>query len=263
MWLSRSTPVASYSAPPLRGREDIVPDVVRVSRTLPWREAAKESDTLRPLLLNQFRHEDFRGKLVLDVGTGEGRLAFVAASAGARVVGVDLDRTKLMHARAYAGIRNIPHVEFVLGDVDKTPYHEFARDPIDAVISNLCMSPEIVWHSSRALRPGGMFIFCCHHGDHWKETRRGSHWAFYEDVMTDLLEDNRFDVTFMGVDTTVALFDELREVELFLRDSVVRKWVEDGRWEELADSFAQGENHLTLSYLVVKARKLAAAYRAE
>jgi len=247
----------------LRGREDIVPDVVRVSRTLPWREAAKESDTLRPLLLNQFRHEDFRGKLVLDVGTGEGRLAFVAASAGARVVGVDLDRTKLMHARAYAGIRNIPHVEFVLGDVDKTPYHEFARDPIDAVISNLCMSPEIVWHSSRALRPGGMFIFCCHHGDHWKETRRGSQWAFYEDVMTDLLEDNRFDVTFMGVDTTVALFDELREVELFLRDSVVRKWVEDGRWEELADSFAQGENHLTLSYLVVKARKLAAAYRAE
>src|SRR5439155_1617559 len=83
-----------------------------------------------------------------DAGTGEGRLAFVAASAGARVVGVDLDRTKLMHARAYAGIRNIPHVEFVLGDVDKTPYHEFARDAIDAVISNLCMSPEIVWHSS-------------------------------------------------------------------------------------------------------------------
>ena len=240
-----------------------MPDVVRVGRTLPWREAAKESDSLRPLLLDQFRHEDFRGKLVLDVGTGEGRLAFVAASAGARVVGVDLDRTKLMHARAYAGIRNIPHVEFVLGDVDKTPYHEFARDAIDAVISNLCMSPEIVWHSSRALRPGGAFIFCCHHGDHWKETRRGSQWAFYEDAMTELLEDNRFEVTFMGVDTTVARFDELREVELFLRDSVVRKWVEDGRWEELADSFAQGENHLTLSYLVVKARKLAGAYRAE
>src|SRR2546422_11134175 len=88
-------------------------------------------------------------------------------------------------------------------------------------------------------------------------------WAFYEDAMTELLEDNRFEVTFMGVDTTVARFDELREVELFLRDSVVRKWVEDGRWEELADSFAQGENHLTLSYLVVKARKLAGAYRAE
>ncbi len=233
--------MASYPARPLRHRGDIVPDVVRVSRTLPWREAAKESDALRPMLLDQFRHEDFRGRRVLDVGTGEGRLAFIAASAGAHVVGVDLDRTKLMHARAYAGIRDFRNVEFVLGDVDKTPYHEFARDPIDAVISNLCMSAEIVWHSSRALRPGGAFVFCCHH----------------------LLEENRFEVTFMGVDTTLALFDELREAELFLRDSVVRRWVEDGRWEELSDSFARGEKHLTLSYLIVKARKLAAAYAAE
>jgi hypothetical protein len=78
--------------------------------------------------------------------------------------------------------------------------------------------------------------------------------------MTDLLQDNRFEVAFMAVDTTVARFDELREVELFLRDSVVRRWVEDGRWEELSDSFARGEKQLTLSYLVVKARKVAAAY---
>src|SRR5439155_158517 len=140
-------------------------------------------DSLRPMLLEQVRHEDLRGRRVLDVGTGEGRLAFVAASVGARVIGVDLDRVKLMHARAYAGIRDFRNTEFVLGDVEKTPYHEFSRDSIDAVISNLCMSPEIVWHSSRALRPGGAFIFAAHHGDHWKETRRGSRFAFYEDSM--------------------------------------------------------------------------------
>jgi len=81
--------------------------------------------------------------------------------------------------------------------------------------------------------------------------------------MRDLLEENRFDVAFIGVDTTVALFDELREAELFLRDSVVRRWVEDGRWEELSDSFARGEKHLTLSYLIVKARKLSSGYEAE
>src|SRR5438093_1415321 len=153
------------------------------------------------MLLDQIRHEDFRGRRVVDLGTGEGRLAFVVADLGGRVIGVDLDRVKLMHARAYAGIRDFRNVEFVLGDVEKTPYHEFARDPIDAVVSNLCMSPEIVWHSSRALRPGGAFIFCAHHGDHWKETRRGSRWAFYEDSMRDLLEENRFQVEFLGVDT--------------------------------------------------------------
>jgi len=166
-----------------------MPDVARVSRLLPWREAAKDVDSLRPMLLEQVRHEDLRGRRVLDVGTGEGRLAFVAASVGARVIGVDLDRVKLMHARAYAGIRDFRNTEFVLGDVEKTPYHEFSRDPIEAVISNLCMSPEIIWHSSRALRPGGAFIFAAHHGDHWKETRRGSRFAFYEDSMRDLLEE--------------------------------------------------------------------------
>src|SRR5688572_8147623 len=237
-----------------------MPDVVRVGRTVPWREAARELDTLRPMLLDQFRHEDFRGRHVLDVGTGEGRLAFVAAGLGAKVTGVDLDRVKLMHARAYAGLRDFRYVEFVVGDVEKTPYHEFVREPIDAVISNLCMSPEIVGHASRSLRPGGKFIFAAHHGDHWKETRRGSRWAFYEDRMRDLLEERRFAIEFIGVDTTVAEFEQFREVEFFLRGRTGRRWVEDGRWQELSDAFARGEKHLTLSFLVVKAHRTAAPY---
>src|SRR5439155_1123605 len=145
-----------------------MPDVARVSRHLPWREAAKDVDSLRPMLLEQVRHEDLRGRRVLDVGTGEGRLAFVAASVGARVIGVDLDRVKLMHARAYAGIRDFRNTEFVLG-----------------------------------------------------------------------------------------------EVELYLRDATVRRWVEDGRWQELTDAFARRERHLTLSYLIVKARRTTAPYTVE
>src|SRR5207249_1484685 len=133
-----------------------MPDVARVSRHLPWREAAKDVDSLRPMLLEQVRHEDLRGRRVLDVGTGEGGL------------------------------------------------------------------------------------------------------AFYEDSMRDLLEENRFAIEFMGVDTTVAEFEDLREVELFLRDATVRRWVEDGRWQELTDAFARRERHLTLSYLIVKARRTTA-----
>ncbi len=234
-----------------------MPDVVRQSRRLLWRDAARHAFEVRPMLLDQFRHEDFRGKRTLDVGTGEGRLAFIAAGLGGRAIGVDLDRAKLQVARAYAGVRDIRHVEFVYGDVEKTPYGEFSAEPFDFVVSNLCMSPEIVWHSSRALRPGGKFVFCCHHGDHWKETRRGSRWAFCEDTMQDLLEENRFEVEYIGVDTIVAEFEHLREVELFLRDETVRHWVDDGRWEELSDSFARGEKQLTQSYLIVKARRLA------
>jgi hypothetical protein len=78
--------------------------------------------------------------------------------------------------------------------------------------------------------------------------------------MRELLEENRFAPDFMGVDTTVVLFHQLREVELFLRDRTVRRWVEDGRWQELSDSFVRGERHLTLSYLIVKAQRTAAPY---
>src|SRR2546430_14850675 len=95
------------------------------------------------------------------------------------------------------------------------------------------MSPEIIWHSSRALRPGGAFIFAAHHGDHWKETRRGSRFAFYEDSMRDLLKENRFAIEFMGVDTTVAEFEDLREVELSPPTPPVQRGLEAGAWREL------------------------------
>lgn len=234
-------------------------EVLRQTRRLLWRDAARHTFDLRPMLLEQFRHEDFRGKRVFDVGTGEGRLAIVAAGLGGRVIGVDLDRGALQAGRAYAALKDIRHVEFVYGDAEKSAYREFSAEPFDYIVSNLCMSPAIVWHSARALRTGGKFIFCCHHGDHWRETRRGSRWSFYEDTMEDLLEENGLDVEFLGVDTIVAEFEELREVELFLRDRIVRRWVEDGRWEELSDSFARGEKQLTQSYLIVKARRLSGA----
>jgi len=233
-----------------------MPDVVRVTRTLPSREAAKESFGLRPMLLAQFRHEDFRGTRVLDVGTGDGRLAFVAAHLGARVLGVDLDRAKLMQARSYAGVRDLRRAEFVWGDVEKSSYREFSPNPLDFVLSNLCMSPEIVLRSSVALRVGGKMIFCCHHSDHWKETKRGSRWSFSEDAMEDLLHENRFTVEFLGVDTVVAQFGSLHEVESYLRPQTVRRWAEDGRWGELSDSFEAGMKTLTSSYLVGKARRV-------
>lgn len=232
-------------------------DVRRTTRTLPWREAAKDSHDLRPWLLEQLRREDFRGRRVLDVGTGRGRLAFVVARLGARVTGVDIDEAKLAHARAYAGVTDLRAVEFVAADAEETPYDAFPGAPFDGVVSNLCMSPAIIWRSSQALRPGGRLIFCCHHSDHWRETGRGSRFSFASDAMEGLLSENRFGVEFMGVETTVVVFETLRDVELYLEDRLIRRWIEDGRWEALADSFSRGERHLTESYLIVTATRVA------
>jgi len=234
-------------------------DVLRVSRTLPWRDAARESYGLRPMFTDRFRHEDFRHARVLDVGTGDGRVAFLVAHLGAHVIGVDIDRSKLLQARSYAGVRNLPRAEFVWGDVEAAWYSAFSPDPFDFIVSNLCMSEEIVYRSARHLRPGGKLIFCAHHADHWKETRRGSSHSFSEAAMEDLLTDNGFEIEFMGVETLVAEFTHLREVEEYLPTRLVRKWAADGRWTELADTFEKGERRLTSAFLVVKARRLPGA----
>src|SRR3989475_851458 len=220
-------------------REDSVPDVVRLSRTLAWRQAAAEIDALRPMFLDQLRREDLRGKLVLDLGTGEGRLAFEAARLGARVVGVDLDRNRLAHARAYAGIRDVRRAEFVWGDVEKTPYDEFTRDPIDVVVSNLCMSAEIVSHASRTLRPGGAFIFCCHHGDHWRDKPRGFGGACFEHAMANLLEEHRAPGQVTGVDTTIPTLEDFGEVAPLPPRPTRPQWGQGGRWDELDAAFAR------------------------
>lgn len=234
-------------------------DILRIARTLPWRDAAKESYGLRPLFLAQFRHEDFRNARVLDVGTGDGRLAFHVASLGGRVIGVDIDRARLMQARSYAGVRGYTRVDFVWGDVEKSSYHDFSPNPFDFIMSNLCMSPEIVHRASRHIRPGGKMIFCCHHADHWKETGRGSRFSFTEQAMGELLTENRFDTEFMGVDTVVATFDHAWELEHYLPARIVQKWTADGRWQTLQDCFAKGERRLTSSFLIVKAKRLAVA----
>src|SRR3989442_5161207 len=105
------------------------------------------------MFLDQLRREDLRGRLVLDLGTGEGRLAFEAARLGARVVGVDLDRNRLAHARAYAGIRDVRRAEFVCGDAEKTPYVEFTRYPIYVHVHILSLSTHISNTLTLALRP--------------------------------------------------------------------------------------------------------------
>jgi len=209
------------------------------------------------MFLEQFRHEDFRNARVLDIGTGDGLLAFHVARLGGRVIGVDIDRARLMQARSYAGVRSLTRVDFVWGDVEKSSYHEFSPDPFDFVVSNLCMSPEIVHRSSRHIRPAGKMIFCCHHADHWKETGRGSRFSFTEEAMESLLTENRFDVEFMGVDTVVATFDHAWELEHYLPTRIVQKWAANGRWQALQGRFAKGERQLTSSFLIVKAKRLA------
>ncbi|MES2306320.1 MAG: methyltransferase domain-containing protein [Gemmatimonadota bacterium] len=71
------------------------------------------------------------GQSVLDVACGTGNLAIPAASAGARVTGVDIAPNLIAAARAEARAAGVP-VQFDVGDVELLPY---ADQQFDATIT--------------------------------------------------------------------------------------------------------------------------------
>jgi SAM-dependent methyltransferase len=96
------------------------------------------------------------GVRLLDVATGPGHLASVAAARGASVVGVDVSPSMVEIARGL-----YPAVEFGDGDAEDLP---FPDADFDAVVMNYGLlhlsRPELaIAEASRVLRPGGRFAF--------------------------------------------------------------------------------------------------------
>jgi arsenite methyltransferase len=100
------------------------------------------------------------GQTVLDLGSGAGFDAFLAARAvgpTGRVIGVDMTPEMVTKARANAKKGGYAHVEFRFGEIEALPV---ADATVDVVISNcvinLCPDKRPVYREAfRALRPGG------------------------------------------------------------------------------------------------------------
>jgi len=233
-----------------------LPDVVQRSRTIPAFAYLRERDGLCAMFREQLLREDYRHRSVIDVGTGTGRVIWEIAPRAHRVLGVDREERRLQEGRAYAGVRGFGRVEFVLGDAETTPWSAWRHEPFDFVTAHLCMSEAIIFRAARHLRPEGKIILCAHHTTIWKENGRGSGHSFSVDDIRDFLTENGFAVEFLGLDTTVVECADLVDAERVLGPTLVRKWVGDGRWEGLSDSFEAGTRQITLAFVVAKARKL-------
>lgn len=219
-------------------------------------EAWRERDELLPLFREQLVREHWRGRTVLDVVTGDGRVAFLLARWADRVIGIDADRSAVRRAQEYAAIKRITNVAFHTADPERTPYHALTPRPIDAVVTRHCASDVVVRRAARVLDVGGTLVLCAHHMDHWRETGDGSPDAFSEVALIDLLTDAHLAIAFLGLARDVVLFEDLDDVARYLGDRRVAAWTEDGRWEGLQESFRAGERHLTLAHLVAKARRV-------
>ena len=100
------------------------------------------------------------GETVLDLGSGAGFDAFLAARAvgpAGRVIGVDMTPAMVSKARANREAGDYAHVEFRLGEIEHLPV---ADATVDVIISNCVINlspdkPAVFREAFRVLRPGG------------------------------------------------------------------------------------------------------------
>ena len=103
------------------------------------------------------------GEIVLDLGSGAGFDAFLAAERvgeSGKVIGIDMTPEMVEKARMNSENLKISNVEFRLGEIEKLPVSDSS---VDVVISNcvINLSPDkskVFKEIHRALKPGGRII---------------------------------------------------------------------------------------------------------
>jgi SAM-dependent methyltransferase len=201
--------------------------------------------------------ERLNDAVVLDVGTGSGRLALALGRHCRRVVGIDRDADAIAEATRRAKERRLGNVEFVVLDAEGP--HDYddlmgeLRHP-DVIVAHLCMSDRIIQNSGRSLASGQALAFVAFHADQWRETGRRSRFAYDEDQVRRVLAEGGFVVQHLEVEREVQHFDSV-EAALAAAIALQERWKTDGRWFHYVRFLEQGGRTLTRSHLIVKARK--------
>jgi len=209
---------------------------------------------LEGMFRERLDREDFSGATLLDLGTGEGRLALHLAPRADIVVGIDTDEGALEIARRRAREAGISNATFLVADADTANYRLLVRSPIDYVVASHFMSEPAIRATAKGLRNGGKFLFVAHHTDQWRETGHPSRFSFSERAMEELLVSNGFVVEFLGVDRTVVGYDGLAQLAE-AHPTLHRRWKQRGRWDAFAAKVGDGPFELTWAGLVGVARK--------
>ncbi len=206
---------------------------------------------ISPKLLALLEAEDLKDKVVLDVGCGAGRLAYLLGPRCRGVIGIDRDAQAIRDAQERAATEGIENVEFHVADAEAIEYDGFEPQLIAA---HLCMSDAIIARCARALVPGECLAFVAFHVDQWRETGRLSRFAYDEARLASVLRENGLVPEHLEVEREGARFRTVEE-GLAAAAGLEDKWKADGRWQGYVEFLERGGRTLTRSHLIVKARR--------
>jgi ubiquinone/menaquinone biosynthesis C-methylase UbiE len=198
--------------------------------------------------------EPVAGATVLDVGTGNGRIALALAPLCGRVVGVDREPDPIDEATRRARALGLDNASFVVADADVVDYSALVDEAPHLVTAHLFMSDALVERAARALSPGGALAIVSFHVDQWRETGRPSRFAYDEDRMRRVLETNGLAVEHLQVERDVRTFASVEQA-LAAAIGLQERWKTDGRWFRYIRFLEEGGRTLTRSHLIVRARR--------
>jgi SAM-dependent methyltransferase len=129
---------------------------------------------------------DFKDKLVIDVGAGTGRLAFIAAEQAFAVYAVEPVTNLRYYIRAKAARLGCNNVFTVDGLITELPFHDdFADVTMGGHVFGDAREAELA-ELTRVTKPGGMIILCPGNGDSDSERHiylidNGFAWSRFEE----------------------------------------------------------------------------------
>ena len=129
---------------------------------------------------------DFSGKIVMDIGAGTGKLAFVAAKVAKIVYGVEPVDSLRWYMRSKAKALNLDNFYAVDGLIEKIP---FGSDYADIVVGGHVFGdfPDIEYAElERVVKNAGMIILCPGNNDEDNDRHRflvdkGFSWSVFEE----------------------------------------------------------------------------------
>jgi 2-polyprenyl-3-methyl-5-hydroxy-6-metoxy-1,4-benzoquinol methylase len=98
------------------------------------------------------------GERILDIGCGDGYYNKLIAKKGAKVVGIDIHEKRLSIAQTYRANKDI---EFLYMDAEKMDFPDAYFDKVMSlcVIEHLSNDDLVMQNISKAIKPGGDFVF--------------------------------------------------------------------------------------------------------